>query len=51
MNYYFEPVNLKKWNMFREVKNIGHIEPMLATKDMKINDIVPNYSAATSFSA
>lgn len=40
MNYYFEPVNLKKWNMFREVKNIGHIEPMLATKDMKINDIV-----------
>lgn len=40
MNYYFEPVNLKKWNMFKKVKNIGHIESMLATSNMKMNDIV-----------
>lgn len=40
MNYFFEPVNLKQWNMFNNVKNINHVEHMLATKEMKLNDIV-----------
>ncbi|NLK23287.1 MAG: EVE domain-containing protein [Clostridiales bacterium] len=40
MQYYFEPVNLKQWNMFEKVKNVGHIEPFLAVKSMKIGDIV-----------
>lgn len=40
MNYFFEPVNLKQWDMFKKVKKIGHIEPMLATKEMKKYDIV-----------
>lgn len=40
MKYYFEPVNLKQWNMFKEVKSIGHIEPFLAVKSMEIGDTV-----------
>ena len=38
--YYYEPVNLNKWNMFEKVKSIGHIEPFLATSSMNIGDIV-----------
>ena len=37
---YFEPVNLKQWNMFEMVSGIGHIEAFLATKNMKVGDIV-----------
>ena len=40
MNYYFEPINLKQWNLFDKVKHIGHIEPFLATKKMEVGDIV-----------
>lgn len=40
MNYYYEPVNLKQWNMFEVVKGPGHVEPFLAVKSMQINDIV-----------
>lgn len=40
MNIYFEPVNLKQWNMFEMVSGIGHIEAFLATKSMKVGDIV-----------
>ena len=40
MSIYFEPVNLLQWNMFEKVKHIGHIEPFLATKDMKTGDLV-----------
>ena len=40
MNIYFEPVNVNQWNMFEKVKDIGHIEPFLATKSMQIGDIV-----------
>ncbi len=40
MNYFFEPVNLKQWNMFEKVKKAGHIEPFLATKEMNIGDII-----------
>lgn len=40
MNYYFEPVNLKQWNMFKNVNNIGHVEPFLAVKSMEIGDLV-----------
>lgn len=40
MNYYFEPVNIKQWNMFEVVKNVGHIEPFLAVKSMQLGDIV-----------
>ncbi|WP_312648997.1 hypothetical protein [Aminipila sp.] len=38
MNYFYEPVNIKQWNMFKKVKGIGHIEPFLATKNMSIGD-------------
>ncbi len=40
MNCYFQPVNLKHWNIFEKVKNIGHIEVFLATKEMQIGDIM-----------
>lgn len=40
INYYFEPVNLMKWNMFDVVKSIGHIEPFLAVKGMQLDDLV-----------
>ncbi|EDT75987.1 HNH endonuclease [Clostridium butyricum] len=40
MKYYFEPVNLKEWNMFERVKGIGHVEPFLAVKDMELGDLV-----------
>ncbi|HCK43256.1 MAG TPA: hypothetical protein DHW16_02480 [Ruminococcaceae bacterium] len=36
--YYFEPVNVNQWNMFEKVKNIGHVEPFLATSSMDIGD-------------
>lgn len=36
--YYFEPVNVNQWNMFEKVKNIGHIEPFLATAAMNVGD-------------
>ena len=36
--YYFEPVNVNQWNMFEKVKNIGHVEPCLATSSMNIGD-------------
>lgn len=36
--YYFEPVNVNQWNLFEKVKNIGHVEPFLATSSMNIGD-------------
>lgn len=41
--YYYEPVNLNNWNMFEEVRSIGHIESFVATKSMKIGDLVLLY--------
>lgn len=38
--FYYEPVNLKQWNMFEKVSGAGHIEPFLATMSMECNDIV-----------
>lgn len=38
--YYYEPVNLNQWNIFEKVRNIGHIEPFLATSSMSVGDIV-----------
>ena len=38
--FYFEPVNLKQWNMFEKVSGPGHIEPFLATSSMQIGDTV-----------
>ncbi len=40
MNIYYEPVNLNHWNIFEQVKQVGHIEPFLATKSMKTGDLV-----------
>lgn len=37
---YFEPVNLKQWNMFEKVSGIGHVEPFLATQSMEYGDRV-----------
>ena len=36
--YYFEPVNVNQWNLFEKVKNIGHVEPFLATASMNVGD-------------
>ena len=38
--YYFEPVNLNQWNMFEKVRNVGHVEPFLATKEMHKGNIM-----------
>ena len=43
MNFYFEPVNIKHWNIFEKVKNIGHIETFVATQTMKCGDKVLLY--------
>lgn len=37
---FYEPVNLKQWNMFEKVSGPGHEEPFLATNDMSIGDVV-----------
>ncbi len=37
---FFEPVNLKQWNMFDKVDGAGHVEAFLATQSMKYGDIV-----------
>lgn len=37
---YIEPVNIKQWNLFENVKGPGHIEPFLATQSMNIGDTV-----------
>ena len=37
---YYEPVNLKQWNMFEKVSGPGHVEPFLATKSMNYGDII-----------
>ena len=37
---YYEPVNLKQWNMFEKVSGIGHVEPFLATQSMQYGDLV-----------
>lgn len=42
-NIYFEPCNLRQWNIFEEISNIGHIEPFLAVKSMQIGDYVLHY--------
>ncbi|MEG0290834.1 MAG: HNH endonuclease [Erysipelotrichaceae bacterium] len=39
-NYYYEPVNLNRWNMFDKVKSLGHKEFFLATKDMRKGDFL-----------
>ncbi len=38
--YFFEPVNLKQWNMFEKVSGVGHVEPFLATQSMNYGDLV-----------
>ena len=40
MSIYFEPVDIRHWNLFEYVKEPGHIESFLATKTMHIGDIV-----------
>ena len=37
---YYEPVNLKQWNMFEKVSGVGHVEPFLATRSMEYGDLV-----------
>ena len=37
---FFEPVNLKQWNMFEKVNGVGHVEAFLATQSMEIGDLV-----------
>lgn len=40
MRYFFVPVDLKIWNLFDKVNDVGHIEPFNATKSMNLGDIV-----------
>lgn len=40
MTFYIEPVNLRQWNLFDNVKGSGHVECFLATRDMQLGDIV-----------
>ena len=37
---YLEPVNLRQWNLFDNVKGSGHVEWFRATRDMQLGDIV-----------
>lgn len=37
-NYFFVPINLLNWNIFEDVKALGHIESFLATKQMQVGD-------------
>ena len=43
MAVFFEPQNVNQWNILNEVKHVEHIEPFLATKDMKIGDYLLLY--------
>lgn len=43
MKYFYIPINLEKWNLFVEIKNIGQIDSFPATKRMKLNDKVIFY--------
>ena len=38
--YYYEPVNLLTWDMFKSVSGKGHIESFYAVKSMQPGDIV-----------
>lgn len=40
INFFFEPINLNEWNMFKEIKSVGHEEYLLATKSMKVGDYI-----------
>lgn len=40
MCIFLEPVNLRQWNLFDNVKGSGHVECFLATRDMQLGDIV-----------
>ncbi len=40
MSIFYEPVNINQWNLFEKVPGIGHVEPFLATRSMKLGDIV-----------
>ena len=37
---FYQPVNTLQWNIFEEVKGIGHIEAFLATQDMQLGDLM-----------
>ncbi len=37
---FYEPVNLKQWNMFEKVPGPGHVEPFLATNEMSLDDMI-----------
>ena len=43
MNCFFVPVNLKHWDMFQKVKQAGHIETFLATKEIQLGDVMLLY--------
>jgi len=38
--FFYEPVNLKQWNMFKEVSGRGHVESFYGVSEMTIGDIV-----------
>lgn len=38
--YYYDPVNINQWNYFEKINSQNHEETFLATKKMKIGDII-----------
>lgn len=43
MKYYFESINLKRWNMFERVEKPGHEETFIATQSMRQGDVAVLY--------
>ncbi|MCL2146334.1 MAG: hypothetical protein FWH52_00880 [Synergistaceae bacterium] len=40
MKYFFEPINLRVWNIFIEICSFSYEESFYATKEMEIGDTV-----------
>jgi len=40
MKYFFEPINLSDWNIFKKVNTFSYQESFYGTKEMKIGDML-----------
>lgn len=46
MNYFFSPINLDDWDIFKKVNAVGYQDTFLATKEMQVGDVVLFYVSA-----
>ncbi len=46
MNYFFSPINLDDWDIFKKVNAVGYQDTFRATKEMQVGDVVLFYVAA-----